>query len=85
MSKLAARKRKKAPWRRKPRVQLDDLSLPLRRELLRMLLRDEFAAFLRMVFRTLHPNEPYLHNWHIDLLCATASACGKSSTCRHAR
>jgi predicted phage terminase large subunit-like protein len=44
-----------------PRVQ---------RELWRTMLRDDLSAFVRKVFETLRPGEPYLHNWHIELLCA---------------
>jgi hypothetical protein len=47
------------------------LRLPPRvqRELFRITLRDDFSAFVRKVFETLRPGEPYQHNWHIDLLC----------------
>jgi predicted phage terminase large subunit-like protein len=50
-------------------MNLQQLSPQLKRQVLRKLLLDGFGAFVRMVFRTLHPNEVYLHNWHIDLLC----------------
>ena len=33
-------------------------------------LRDKLEAFVRKVFETLRPGEPYLHNWHVELLCA---------------
>jgi hypothetical protein len=53
---------------------LKELSPRIKRELLRLKLRDDFSQFVRAVFTHLHPGETYLHNWHIDLLCDILAA-----------
>ena len=35
---------------------------------LRAILRTELRFFIRKVFATVCPGEPYLHNWHIEAI-----------------
>jgi predicted phage terminase large subunit-like protein len=37
-------------------------------------LRTRFDIFLMMVYRTVNPEKPYLHNWHIDAMVHQAEA-----------
>lgn len=48
----------------------------------RHLLRRDFHAFVTRVFYQLHPQAPYLSNWHIDLMCAELQACLRGETKR---
>jgi len=52
-----------------PAVRIEDLPPHLQRHALNEILREDFRAFLRQVFETLHPGEDYMQTWHIDLLC----------------
>lgn len=44
------------------------MSLPLSRSEYDALTRISFALFIRRVFAELNPGEPFLENWHIDLI-----------------
>lgn len=45
-----------------------DLSVEELSRLLRALLRNDFASFVHKAFLTVCPDQPYLHNWHIEAL-----------------
>jgi hypothetical protein len=36
--------------------------------LLEAILRTDLRSFVRKVFATVSPGEPYLHNWHIEAI-----------------
>lgn len=38
---------------------------------IKALYRSNFAAFMRFAFRELHPNQPLVDTWHIDVLADT--------------
>lgn len=40
-----------------------------RREFFDAISRQDFVTFVRRVFNTVAPAHPYLHNWHVDLVC----------------
>lgn len=40
-------------------------------------LRENFGAFLRQCFKTLHPDRRFLPNWHLELIGAYLQACAK--------
>jgi hypothetical protein len=68
--KTASKERRKMRRSPTPNVAIHRQSPAFQRELPRILLRDKLEAFVRKVFDTLRPDEPYLHNWHVELLCA---------------
>jgi hypothetical protein len=45
------------------------------RERMDILLRHDFAAFIRRVVETIAPAEVYQHNWHIDAMAWHLQTC----------
>jgi hypothetical protein len=37
--------------------------------ILNKIIKTNFKIFLQKSFYTLHPNTPFINNWHIDLIC----------------
>ena len=42
--------------------------------ILNKIVKKNFKYFLQKSFYTLHPNTPFINNWHIDLICEYLNA-----------
>ncbi len=48
----------------------------------RVIYRNDLAEFIRLAFRTLNPETPFLPNWHIDLIASELEAVLRGETTR---
>ncbi len=56
--------------------------MPMKKQMLKALLRRDFSSFIAKVFAELNPGSIYEHNWHIDLIADYLSAVSKGQISR---
>src|SRR5260370_6946763 len=47
----------------------------LKRELIRLKVRNDLPTFIHRTFQTVAPAQPYLHNWHIEAMAWHLQQC----------